>query len=52
VVKLENGQTWVQQEADSSLRIKPGDAVLIKRAALGSYKLISGYNAIRVQRKQ
>lgn len=50
IVALENGQVWMQLEADSTVRLKPGDAVTIRKAALGSYKLVSGPNATRVRR--
>jgi hypothetical protein len=36
---LENGQTWRLIEPDP--RVRPGDAVTIKRAALGSYLLLT-----------
>jgi hypothetical protein len=40
VALLDNGQTWVQTESQSLPRIRPGDAVQIKRGALGSYRMV------------
>ena len=40
-VTLENGQVWTQTEAEA-VRLKAGDTVTIKKASLGSYKLVSG----------
>lgn len=46
---LDNGQTWGLIEADP--RIRPGDAVTIKRAALGSFLMITpSRRSYRVQR--
>ena len=41
VVTLDNGQVWVQSESTSRIRVKPGDAITIKRAALGSFMLVT-----------
>jgi hypothetical protein len=49
-VVLDNGQTWTVEAPD--VRLKAGDAVTIKRAALGSYLLISGKHSYRVRRLQ
>lgn len=38
---LDNGQSWAQTELDSKARLKPGDAVVIRRAAFGSYLLVT-----------
>lgn len=39
-VVLDNGQTWISTSGDMNLSV--GEAVTIKRAALGSFMLISG----------
>jgi len=44
VVSLDNGQVWQQSESSSQIRIKPGDTVTIKRAALGSFMLVTVRN--------
>ena len=50
-VTLANGQAWVQSEIDSRARMAVGDAVTIRRAALGSYLLVTtGGIATRVKR--
>lgn len=38
---MTNGQRWVQDESAGLRNVRPGDEVLIRRAALGSYMLIS-----------
>ena len=50
-IGLANGQVWAQIDSDR-LRLKPGDAVRIRRAAMGSYllSLQTGGRAIRVRR--
>jgi hypothetical protein len=50
-VELDNGQRWQQIDTTTSA-LKPGDAVQIRRGALGSYLLqpASGGSAIRVRR--
>jgi hypothetical protein len=40
VALLDNGQTWIQIETITLPRIKAGDAVQIKRGALGSYRMV------------
>jgi hypothetical protein len=52
VYTLANGQVWVQTEASQSGYVRDGSAVTIERAALGSYKLISGKVSTRVRRVQ
>lgn len=51
VVTLENGQVW-QQVDSQALHLKEGDAVVIRKASLGSYRLEkeSGSRRIRVRR--
>ena len=50
-ITLDNGQRW-HQITSSYLRLKVGDAVVIKRAALDSYKLVKVGNnrAMKVRR--
>lgn len=52
VVTLDNEQVWVQAEAVTiSVRVKAGDAVTIRKAALGSYTLLTpSRSSIRVRR--
>ena len=52
VYTLANGQVWVQSEASTAGYIADGSAVTIKRAALGSFKLVSGKVSTRVRRVQ
>jgi hypothetical protein len=40
IITLDNGQVWRQLEATDYFPMTPGDTVLIKKGALGSYKLI------------
>ena len=51
-ISLANGQVWEQVDSDR-LQLKPGDAVRIRRAAMGSYllSLRTGGRAIRVRRE-
>jgi hypothetical protein len=50
-VTLDNGQIWAFNASDSPLR--PGDAVTIKRSALGSYLLIAAdHHSWHAQRLQ
>lgn len=51
LVTLDNGQRW-RQTARSSLRLSEGDAIVIKAASLGSYKLAKadGKRTMRVER--
>jgi hypothetical protein len=51
VVTLANGQVWAQLDSDTRARLKAGDTVTIRRAALGSYLLVTpGKMAMRVKR--
>jgi hypothetical protein len=51
ILTLDNGQVWVQTETDSRARVKEGDSVTIRKAALGSYMLITENGvATRVRR--
>ena len=52
VYTLANGQVWVQSEANQNGYLRDGTGVTIKRAALGSYKLVSGTVSTRVRRLQ
>lgn len=36
---LENGQTWVQVEAENARNVRVGDAIAVRRASMGSYML-------------
>lgn len=51
LVALDNGQTWRQLD-NKSLRLRSGDAVVVRKASLGSYLLekASGSRSIRVKR--
>jgi hypothetical protein len=50
-VSLDNGQAWDFAEADAIVR--PGEAVTIRRAALGSFLLTTGsHHTYRVTRRQ
>ena len=40
IITLDNGQVWRQLEATDYFPMALGDTVLIKRGALGSYKLL------------
>jgi len=53
VFVLADGQRWAQVEAQSTRNVRPGDTVTIRRAALGSYMLVSarGGAAHRVRRE-
>ena len=51
-VALANGQVWVQSEANQNGYLRDGSSVTIKRAALGSYKLVSDTVSTRVRRLQ
>ena len=51
VVTLENGQVWTQLQVDPRARVAAGDTVTIKKAALGSYLLVTANRyATRVRR--
>lgn len=51
VLTLDNGQAWLQLERTQAVRLSPGDRIEIRRAALGSYLLVTPARAmIRVRR--
>ncbi len=51
VVTLDNGQVWAQIETTTMARISAGDTVTIRKAALGSYQLVSPNKVtVRVRR--
>jgi hypothetical protein len=51
VVTLDNGQTWYQVESHTLARVKAGDQIEIKRAAMGSFLLMTANGvAVRVKR--
>jgi hypothetical protein len=51
VVTLDNGQVWTQSDPNDGLRVRVGDEVKIRRAALGSYKLtVPDRGGLRVTR--
>jgi len=51
VVTLENGQVWAQAEVMTMARAAPGDTVTVRKAALGSYVMVTANRvAMRVRR--
>jgi hypothetical protein len=51
VVTLEGGQVWIEVDSYTSVAIRPGDVVTIRKAALGSYMLVTPKHvATRVRR--
>jgi hypothetical protein len=51
IFMLDNGQVWRQAESKSSFEIAPGNAVTIRRGALGSFRLETDkHNWTRVER--
>lgn len=53
IVTLDHGQVWVQAESDTLAVLKVGDAVTIRKGALGSYLLVTpGRVAMRVRRAE
>jgi hypothetical protein len=40
-VVLDNGQTWIFVDADDNAGLKPGDSVMIKKASLGSFLMVT-----------
>jgi hypothetical protein len=51
VVTLDNGQVWLQTEITVRGHLAAGDEVVIRRAALGSFQLVTpGRVALRVRR--
>jgi hypothetical protein len=51
--EMENGQTWVQVDAQRVYNVREGDVITVRRAALGSYMLSPsrGGAAHRVRRE-
>lgn len=41
VFVLENGQVWVETTTFTAARVQPGDAVTVRKGALGSYLLVT-----------
>jgi hypothetical protein len=41
IVTLDNGQTWLLTEATSKGRLKPGDPVTVRTAALGTFMMVT-----------
>ena len=53
LLKLDNGQSWLQAQRKPGVHIKPGDRVTISRGKLGGYLLSSDSGAtMRVRRLQ
>ncbi len=53
VITLDNGQVWVESSIDYSFRVKVGETVKIRRAALGSFLLSTpGKHSTRVTRQK
>ena len=51
IVTLDNGQVWVQAEPVTGARLRVGDKIIIRKAAMGSYQLLTpGRIAMRVRR--
>ena len=51
VITLDNGQVWLQTEVTARGPLRAGDTVAIRRAALGSFQLVTpGRVALRVRR--
>jgi len=51
IVTLENAQVWEQAEPGTTMLLKAGDSVTIRKAALGSYVLVTPSRAaVRVRR--
>lgn len=40
IVTLENGQVWVEKDAEYGFRIEVGDTAVIKKGTFGGYKLL------------
>ena len=50
-VTFDNGQIWQQRETDASIELRIGDRVTIKKAAVGSYLLVTdGRRSTKVER--
>lgn len=41
LVTLENGQAWLLTEGSSRGRLNPGDTIVVREAALGTYMLVT-----------
>lgn len=54
IVTMRDGEVWTQIDDASSARLRPGGAVSVRRAALGSYLMDveAGGPALRVRRTQ
>ena len=53
LLKLDNGQSWIQAQRKAGVHIKAGERVTISRGALGAYLLSSDSGAtMRVRRLQ
>lgn len=53
IATFDNGQTWVQREVNPRAVLEVGDSVTIRKAALGSYLLVTPNRiATRVRRLQ
>jgi len=53
VVTMEDGQVWLQIETKSHVPVRPGDVVVIKRAAMGTFMMLTpGSVSTRVRRVQ
>jgi hypothetical protein len=51
IITLDNGQVWLQTEATIRGPLATGDSVVIRRAALGSFQLVTpGQVSLRVRR--
>lgn len=52
--EMTNGQTWTQSEIRSPSNVRAGDTVTVRRAAMGSFMLVSsrGGPAHRVRREE
>jgi hypothetical protein len=45
IFKTNEGQVWVETESSSRVRVEPGETVTIRKAALGSYMLVTSKRA-------
>ena len=45
VFRTSDGQVWVEVESGSRVRVEPGDSVTIRKAALGSFVLVTSSKA-------
>jgi hypothetical protein len=51
VVTLDNGQVWTEKDAESYFRVKVGDTVVIKRVAMGGYRMVGRGNRASAVRR-